>query len=401
MRELLRASFVMLAVSALALANPPINDDGTYSGGAVMSEDETTITPPSGPIELDGGLILHVSFRNPGTGNLNMVAVADETGSVLSTYSQVNGGVTGVWGYRDGDSIGDQVYFGWEGGIARHDADGANGTIVVPGPPAGGGGLWRALGYDPDGDGGNGSWWTCSFTGPLIELKLDGTFIRSFPNPGAGTMNGWSLYGIYVDRNTKNIWGHSQVNSTSGQPAEVIEINKAAGVLTGVRWLSGVGTTGPIQGGLSGDPNTGTLFGLVQATPDHIYSADTAGNYVPPITPNPLPIELQTGQTGNLGIAVVGGGGGQECPAKPKVKAKYKGSDVSAKASGLTPGDGYDLVLVDKDGNDVGTESITADANGKAKAKFKNVNCAGAPHTVELRISSNVCGKGGVKKVCS
>ena len=78
----------------------------------------------------------------------------------------------GPWGYRDGTNDGTLLYFGNEDGIFSHNPDGSNAQQVIAG--AGPNGNYRALAYDPTGDGGNGSFWSANFDSSLVEVSRTG-----------------------------------------------------------------------------------------------------------------------------------------------------------------------------------------------------------------------------------
>ena len=247
-------------------------------------------------------LLIFISARGQVAAG-NQLFVLDETGAYITQYDQIAGAFTDAWGYRDGMSDGDYVYFGWGSGVAQHAADGSGGQLFISGGAPGGVGTWRALAYDPTGDGGNGSIWTASFASDLIETDMAGNVLTTWPNAG------WSSYGLAYDHATGMLWEH---DSTTGT-ADVWEIDPDTGQWTGVNFPSNFGDPAGIQGGLSMSGG-GTLFGVTQGTPDELFSCDTTGQLVPPVNPNPLDLDTLTGENGNLGVAVIGGAGaGADC----------------------------------------------------------------------------------------
>ena len=240
-------------------------------------------------------------FIPAGGGRANVVYLADSTGTVTGQYAQIAGANADPWGYRDGAANrSDQVMFGWSGGVAIHNADGSGGALMIAGAAPGGVGTWRALAFDPTGNGGAGSLWTASFGSSLIETTLGGALLNTFVNPAA---NPWSLYGLAYDDATGNLWGHSRVGA--GLP-EVIEIDTATGAVLGAPWFSDFGVAGPpIQGGLSGYRAGGgtTLVGVLQTTADTAFSANMAGVLTGPLAANPRDLEIQTANNGHLGVA--------------------------------------------------------------------------------------------------
>ncbi|MCA9252405.1 MAG: hypothetical protein KDA54_14870 [Phycisphaerales bacterium] len=252
--------------------------------------------------------VIHVSARViiPGVPNrANEVFIMDPSGEVIRSYPQIAGAATDSFGYRDGASDGTYVYFGWAGGIARHNADGSGGMLLISGPTPGTGTTWRALAYDPTGDNGNGSLWSQSFNSGLIESDMSGNLLHQFPN------NGSSLYGLTYDDATGKLWGHGQAADVFS--AEMQEIDPETGLLTGVTRtthfnIPGVALDGfAAYGGLSTNDATGTIFGVVQGSPlDGIFSIDSSGNLTDPIEPNPrTDFEAQSGSNAALGIAVI------------------------------------------------------------------------------------------------
>jgi hypothetical protein len=251
--------------------------------------------------------VLHISAQvlPPGSSvRNNQVFICDASGKVLRQYTQISPANTDTLGYRDGASDGTHVYFGWIGGVARHEADGSGGEQIIFGPVPGTGGTWRALAFDPTGDGGNGSFWTQSFNSDLVETDLAGNLLHQFPN------NGSLLYGMAYDNVTGRLWGHHQSETTAS--AHVVEIDPETGLLTGVVFPSHFNVPGgsidgrALHGGLSMHHASHTLLGVLQATRDALFSCDTSGGLTAPVTPNPrLDLQTQMGTSTILGVAVV------------------------------------------------------------------------------------------------
>ncbi len=252
--------------------------------------------------------VIHVSARvvvPAPEERANEVFVLDASGELLRSYPQIAGAATDGFGYRDGASDGTYVYFGWGGGVARHNADGSDGTLFIAGPTPGTSVTWRALAYDPTGDNGNGSFWSQSFNSGLIESDLSGNLLHQFAN------NGSSLYGLTYDNATGKLWGHGQAAGVFS--SEVQEIDPETGLLTGVRYTTHFEVPGgalddfAFYGGLSTNDATGTIFGVLQGSPnDGIFSIDSGGNPTPLMEPNPrLDFETQSGSNAALGIAIV------------------------------------------------------------------------------------------------
>ena len=223
-----------------------------------------------------------------GAGRENEVFMFDAAGNLTGSYDEIAGARTDPWGYRDGAFDGTHVYFGWGGGVARHDADGSNGTLMFGGANAPGGN-YRALAYDPTGNSGAGSFWSASFGSDMVEVDLSGNVLTNWPNNGQ-----WSLYGLSFDDTDGNLWGHT----TGG---EVIKIDTNTGLLTGAGWATGFANLAA-QGGLSGFSELGgRLAAVSQGTPDEFGVYNNPG---PSFFLGPISLEGQTGSNGHLGIAV-------------------------------------------------------------------------------------------------
>ncbi|MCH7905580.1 MAG: PEP-CTERM sorting domain-containing protein [Armatimonadetes bacterium] len=249
--------------------------------------------------------VFHLSSRliPAAGGRANVVYLLDATGTLTGQYNQVAGAVTDAWGYRDGAvDRANNVYFGWGGGVARHNADGSGGTQIIFGTTPGTGTTWRALAFDPTGNAGAGSFWTQSFGSDLIETTMGGALLNQFPN-------NMSVYGLAYDDATGNLWAHTR-GTLPTDPPFVAEVDTNTGLPTGTQWQSDFGQNPspgfsfPLQGGLSGYRAGGyTLAGVLQGSPDTGFTADIAGNLTGPFAPNPRDFDGQTGNNGHLGIA--------------------------------------------------------------------------------------------------
>ncbi|KKN23080.1 hypothetical protein LCGC14_0908450, partial [marine sediment metagenome] len=208
--------------------------------------------------------IFHNSTRV--TGADNQVFITDNAGLLTGQYSQIAGAAQDAWGYRDGMTDGTYVYFGWGGGVARHNADGSGGILQIGGAAPGGVGTWRALAYDPTGNSGAGSIWTASFGSVLIETDMSGTLLNSFPSVA-------SLYGLSYDDTDGNLWGHDG-------GGDILKIDSTTGALMpGIGWTAGPWTAIAAQGGLSGFSELGgNLAAIAQGTPDELGVYDTAAS---------------------------------------------------------------------------------------------------------------------------
>lgn len=246
-------------------------------------------------------MVIHITARGQNNPTGHFVSLLDQTGTKFGQYDEIAAAQSSSWGYRDGTFDGDYVYFGWESGVARHDANGANGVQVISGAPPGGPSVWRALAYDPTNLHGEPGFWTADWASNLVKVSMTGTMLVSLPS------GGYSLYGLAFDPATGKLWGH-------GMPGDInimVEIDPVTGAMTGVQWSTDYTGQGGTQGGLDicGD----YLFGVSQETPDVVFSCDKTGALAGPITPNPRGLDDQTGENGNLGIAVVCPPQGADC----------------------------------------------------------------------------------------
>lgn len=193
---------------------------------------------------------------------------------------------TSGWGYRDGASDETSLFWGWETGLAQHNADGSGGTeICLAGAPVTG--TWRALAYDPTGDGGNGSFWVGDFADSIVEVARDDCSLLTTLANGAG----WSVYGLAYNAANGNLWAHHT-------GCEVWEIDTTTGAATPLWTYNGTGICSA-QGGLSLKADSNQLYGVAQGTPDTSHRWDTAGN----LTGGSWDIEGQVGSNGVLGVA--------------------------------------------------------------------------------------------------
>jgi len=187
--------------------------------------------------------------------------------NVIMAFDQASEAQGSAWGYRDGatDRAG-HMYFGWEGGVRRHDlGTGAlDPTFAIDGAAPGGIGTWRALAFDPTGDGGAGSLWTASLGSALAEVDLAGNVLTLFPNAG------WLIMGLAYDETDGGLWGQLSDGA-------VIKIDTETGTIVGgVGWPSAF--TPPSGRGLSGlCDGTGRLGAVGGSGPSQAGVYDTGG----------------------------------------------------------------------------------------------------------------------------
>ena len=269
-----RAAFAPAVLPAVgAIVCLAIGDLGDVVFGPVDVESQTGENGNLGVQFLNGQYFVSTrgSSRTP-----HRVHVFSAAGVLTGCFDEHWAAQPSNWGYRDGATDGDFLYFGCELGVFRHEGDGSNATRII----GGGGpyGNYRALAYDPSGDGGNGSLWSCTFESPIIEISMTGDVLTTFPN-----LDGWSLYGLALDPVTGNLWGHHGIRPVGGHPPpEIREIDTTTGRTTGVSWPSDAGVPGtpggfPVNGGLTlvpggagGSGHGSDLVALLQADIDVI-----------------------------------------------------------------------------------------------------------------------------------
>ena len=277
----------------LAMATPPPATEAADTGGKVMVRSSSEVAAISDPPIRQGDspdTVYHCSARDL-AGN-NDVWLFDAAGNMTGSYDQIAGAAGDDWGYRDGAGDGTYVYFGWAGGVARHDVDGSNGQLLFTGVPPGG--TWRALAYDPTGDNGNGSLWSACWGSELVEVTLSGTVLTSYP---CWVTPAWSLYGLAYDNVDGNLWAHH----TGG---DVLKIDTSTGQYVDPvpQWTSGFPNL-VAQGGLSSmDDETGDLAAISQGTPDELGVYDEATGVM---IWGPIDIQAQSGSNGHMGVAVI------------------------------------------------------------------------------------------------
>lgn len=213
----------------------------------------------------------------------NSVYVLDLGGNLVTQYGQDPVANASGLGYRDGatdrDPAGPTVFWGNDAGIFARDGNGdpkntylaANGIRTLTSNPIVGIGIGlgvhRAVAYDPNGDGGNGSWWTADFASDLHEIDAAGNVLTTHPWDGC-----WSIFGLAMDPMTGNLWANAAPNN-----GDLVEIDPASGVQTGRRIIAGpayesVGAQGGldlIPGGAGGRAVGGNdLVALRQHDPD-------------------------------------------------------------------------------------------------------------------------------------
>jgi hypothetical protein len=250
----------------------------------------------------------YVTRRGTATGTLapHNLLVIDQAGTLITTVQQGPGAAGGPWGHRDGATDGyaggTKLFFGDETGIHCYEmtsgtpvyVTGAQTVMSANGPQSVTfplavqsftGGITRALEYDPNGNGGNGSWWIGNFGVAIVQLSLQGGLLTTLPanvnNPA------WSAYGLAMNLQDGMLWVNSHTIGSATSFAEIAEMSPATGIYTGRRirppgtlttgtWIYAAqgglcyvqGRTGPTFGPATSPPFT-ELAALTQGTPDY------------------------------------------------------------------------------------------------------------------------------------
>lgn len=184
----------------------------------------------------------------------HLINVWDSNGNWLRSFQQPASTATSLWGFRDGGSDGVSLIFGHEGGIEVIDAFGnpVNQLIADNGPQpivqpivvvAGAVGMWRAIAFDPSGNGGNGSMFLGNFSAAVVEVALDGSVLHTFPTPSPA----WYAFGLALDTGSNTLWIAAKVNAG---PIAEYQIDRANNQLVPTGREIERGVVGSTQGGL-------------------------------------------------------------------------------------------------------------------------------------------------------
>jgi len=265
-------------------AQDPIDDDqrqDLFSGLGRTTFGPLLVQPLTGQGSNLGVAFLageiYISSRGNGGGGTgpHSCTVIDMQGNVVRQFQQI-GSQASVWGWRDGASDGSStLVFGYENTIEFVNPIGARATSIIAanGPQSVTSPLFptytgtalgtnRALAFDPNGNGGNGSLWVANFGSDLVELDLAGVEINRLPHDGS-----WSFYGIALNPTTGRLWGNSSPNSAGGGTGKIVEIDLATGLPTGAEFdhVSGAqGGLAVVPGGVDGRGRGVDLLSLIQ-----------------------------------------------------------------------------------------------------------------------------------------
>lgn len=281
------AALSALLVAAPALAQTPLLADDDFRqdlfsglGGSTLGPlDLEVITgqPQSLGVGFLAGEIYITSRGSAGaTTPPHTCTVLDSQGNVVRQFIQV-GSQASVWGWRDmaTDGVATMIV-GYESTLDFIDPTGNQTTTVVAanGPqtvtpitiPTFTGtalGTLRALAFNPNGNGGNGSIFAADFGSDIVELDLGGTEIGRIPHDGA-----WSIYGMAMHPVLPRLWVNS---SPDGLVGRIVEIDLVSGLPTGAAFDHDTGIQGGLSvapGGVDGRGRGFDILSVVQGAPD-------------------------------------------------------------------------------------------------------------------------------------
>jgi len=237
--------------------------------------------------------------------NPHMLWEFDSAGLLVANYNQPAATASSAWGIRDMAYDGQYIWGGLEGNVMYAFDPATNAyvtnTITVGAGPT----VIRALAYNPNGNGGQGSFWTGNFTSAIYEFSRTGAILRSLAHPFG------NIYGAAYDPGADTIWWFSQGSGANMPPAtpnggvvwvEMYASGPNIGQPTGQMHLGDItvpGTAPNTGGGIAGGADwhlkngtTPTLVALAQATSDTFY--EQVGRYDPIGCP-PATARLRTG----------------------------------------------------------------------------------------------------------
>jgi hypothetical protein len=265
---------------------------GVGRAGTTIDVDAATGQIANLGVEYIGNEIFITARGNSGgTTAPHTCYVLDRSGNLLRSFQQAATTNPSAWGWRDPATDGVHLIAGSEGGIDVVDVNGAavNTVLAANGPQTivqpitiTGVTTCRALAFDPNGNGGNGSLFVGDFAADIVEVSLSGAVLKTYTNTSSLI---WSAYGLAYVPATQTLWINSSPDS-----ADIAEyaVDRTASTLTPTGRAFARALVGSVQGGLCVVPggldgrNCGfDLLGLDQATPDSItnYRIDLWDNY--------------------------------------------------------------------------------------------------------------------------
>ncbi len=204
----------------------------------------------------------------------------DLAGNFVGIYSQPISTQTSSIGMRDLATDGTHVYGGGEssiGTVFAFDTTTRTWDSSRSIPVGAVRGTVQALAFDPDGNRGLGSFFTCDGAGPITEFSRSGAILAVSPNPGA------SIFGAAYDPRSQTLWWWGMDNSGLGGIA--LETDRA-GIATGQVFRGDQRIPGPLPGGVPAGmgfyrdvSGLARLVLLADATSDTLYEVQSQANY--------------------------------------------------------------------------------------------------------------------------
>ncbi|MEO0481552.1 MAG: hypothetical protein AAF196_18940 [Planctomycetota bacterium] len=190
-----------------------------------------------------------------------------------------------LWGLRDLAYDGGQIiYGGCDAGVifAFDTVTGVfDATQAIPVPANLSFGTMRAMAFDPNGDGGNGSLWVASWSSDLIELSRTGNLLRTLPGVQSET------FAAAYDASRGTVWWFGQAGS--GHPNDLAfvgtEMSTSDGSLTGLQVLGEQSISGLRPGGYVGgvewidDGGSPRFLCVAQGDDDFLLELDATWEY--------------------------------------------------------------------------------------------------------------------------
>ena len=204
----------------------------------------------------------------------------DLNGVLLNTNLQTT--TSPFWGHRDmadGENLGrTELYAGNETGELNVYDMSSGSPVWLTSIPVATSSTIRALAVDPN----SGHFLSGDFSSPILEFDSSGTIVNSYPNPAS------DVYGAAWDTTNDTLWLHGQDDNGFGNSNHFHEYDLSGGSLsfTG-REFWGSNSPAGIAGGAdfyadSRNPDSDTLLGLSQASPDEISAYNAVGTTPPP-----------------------------------------------------------------------------------------------------------------------
>lgn len=256
-----------LALACVALTQPALAQLGAPAPGAPFAGGSSHRLDATTAIDLATGQ-LHdavlgaardaqgrywLTARRPDRNASHVLVELDAAGNFVTVHQQPAAvDAASAWGIRDLAYDGQRLLYGG----SELDRIVAFDTVSrawdpsrdVPVPAGLTFGTMRALAFDPQGDGGNGSLWTASWDSEHVELSLQGAVLRRVPNLQPET------FGAAYDPIRRTVWWFGQAGSARGVDTHVVatEMETTGATPTGQRVLGDLTRAGIAPGGHAG-----------------------------------------------------------------------------------------------------------------------------------------------------